>query len=142
MRFQNAKNDLLSILSWFSETFSSPPYKLFSAFMISFIQVGKEAHTSSLVRILSGSFHKRSLSNFTRFLGKNAWTREKVWEIARQRFVHTLCIKAHSVLFLLVDDTLVEKTGKTIPGCAWHKEHSQNLANVFGHQLGAGGLTL
>lgn len=134
MEFQNAKNDVLFILSWFSETFSSPSFKLFSAFVVSFIQLGKEAHTSSLVRTLSGSFLQRSLSSFTRFLGKNAWTMEEVFAIALMRFFQTLRIKAHSPLFLLVDDTLVEKTGKKIPGCAWHKDHSQNLANLFGHQ--------
>ena len=118
MEFPNAQNDVLSILSWFSQTFSRPSYKLFSAFIISFIQLGKEAHTSSLVRTLSGSFLQRSLSSFTRFLGKNAWTMEEVFAIALTRFFHTLRIKAHSPLFLLVDDTLVEKTGKKILGCA------------------------
>jgi hypothetical protein len=33
-----------------------------------------------------------------------------------------------------VDDTLLKKTGKKIPGCGWHKDHAQNMANVFGHQ--------
>jgi hypothetical protein len=33
-----------------------------------------------------------------------------------------------------VDDSLVKKTGKKIPGCGWHKDHAQNMANVFGHQ--------
>ena len=134
MRFPNAKNDILFILSWFSEAFSRPSCKLFSAFIVSFIQLGKEAHTSSLVRVLSDSFLQRSLCSFTRFLGKNAWALEEVLEIALQQFFYTLRIKAHSVLFLLVDDTLVEKTGKKIPGCAWHKDHAQNMANVFGHQ--------
>jgi hypothetical protein len=134
MRIQNAKKDVLFILSWFSGTFSRPSFKLFSSFIISFIQLGKEAHTSSMVQSLSGSFLSRSLSSFTRFLGKNAWAMEGVWEISLQHFFHTLRIKARSVLFLLVDDTLVEKTGKKIPGCAWYKDHAQNLANVFGHQ--------
>jgi hypothetical protein len=51
-----------------------------------------------------------------------------------ERFFKTLKIKADSVLFLLVDDTLTEKTGKKIPGCGWHKDHANKLANVFGHQ--------
>jgi len=59
---------------------------------------------------------------------------EEVSAIALTRFFQTLRIKPQSPLFLLVDDTLVEKTGQKIPGCAWHKDHSQNLAPVFGHQ--------
>ena len=134
MRMQNAKQDVQFILSWFSGAFSSPSFKLFSSFIVGFIQLGKEVHTSSMVQSLSGSFRQRSLSCFTRFLGKNAWAMEEVLETALHKFFYTLRIKPRSLLFLLLDDTIVEKTGKKIPGCAWYKDHAQNLANVFGHQ--------
>ena len=87
MEFKNAKNDILSILSWFSGAFSSPSFKLFSAFIIGFIQLEKEAHTSSWVQTLSHSFLQRSLSSFTRFLGKNTWAMEEVFAIALIRFL-------------------------------------------------------
>jgi len=45
-----------------------------------------------------------------------------------------LCIEAHSALFLIIENTIVQKTGKRIPGCAWYKDHAQNMANVFGDQ--------
>ena len=99
-----------------------------------FIQLGKEVHTSSMVQSITGSFFHRSLSSFTRFLGQNVWAVEEVIETALHQFFSTLRIKAQSVLFLIIDDTLVQKTGKKIPGCAWHKDHAQNMANVFGHQ--------
>jgi SRSO17 transposase len=130
----NAKQDVLFILSWFREAFSSPSFKIFSSFIVGFIQLGKEGHTSSMVQSLSRSFLSRSLSSFTRFLGKNSWAVDEVWATALHKFFHTLKIKARSVLFLLLDDTIIQKTGKKIPGCAWYKDHAQNLANVFGHQ--------
>jgi SRSO17 transposase len=130
----NAKQDVLFILSWFSEAFSSPSFKLFSSFIVGFIQLGKEGHTSSMVQSLSRSFLSRSLSSFTRFLGKNSWAMDELWATAIHKFFHTLKIKARSVVFLLLDDTIIKKTGKKIPGCAWYKDHAQNLANVFGHQ--------
>jgi hypothetical protein len=99
-----------------------------------FIHLGKEAHTSAMVQSLSGSFLHRSLSSFTRFLGNHVWAVEEVAEIAVQQFFHRLHIKAQALLFLIIDDTLAPKTGKNIPGCAWHKDHAHNLANVFGHQ--------
>jgi hypothetical protein len=58
---------------------------------------------------------------------------EEVAETALEQFFHTLRIKAHSVLFLIVDDTIVQKCGKKIPGCAWHRDHAQK-SYVFGHQ--------
>jgi hypothetical protein len=58
---------------------------------------------------------------------------EEVAEAALEQFFHRLRIKAHSVLFLIVDDTITQKTGKKIPGCAWHRDHAQK-AYVFGHQ--------
>ncbi len=133
MRFQNSKQDVQFILSWFSDAFSRPSFKLFCSFIIGFIQLGKEVHTSSMVQSLARSFLSRSLSSFTRFLGKHAWTMDEVLEIALQRFFRTLKIKAGSIVFLILDDTILEKTGKKIPGCSWYKDHAQNLANVFGH---------
>lgn len=134
MRMPNAKQDVLFILSWFRETFSSPSFKIFSSFIVGFIQMGKEGHTSSMVQSLSRSFLSRSLSSLARFLGKNAWAMDDVLATALHKFFHTLKIKARSVVFLLLDDTIIQKTGKKIPGCAWYKDHAQNLANVFGHQ--------
>jgi SRSO17 transposase len=134
MRFTNAKQDVQFILSWFQEAFSSPSFKLFSSFIVGFIQLGKEGHTSSMVQSLARSFLSRSLSSFTRFLGKNAWAVDEVLAMALQKFFQTLKVKARSVVYLLLDDTLIQKTGKKIPGCAWYKDHAQNLANVFGHQ--------
>ncbi len=134
MRMPNAKQDVLFILSWFREAFSSPSFKIFSSFIVGFIQLGKEGHTSSMVQSLSRSFLSRSLASFTRFLGKNSWALDEVLATALHKFFHTLKIKARSVVFLLLDDTIIKKTGKKIPGCGWHKDHAQNLANVFGHQ--------
>ncbi len=134
MRFPTARQDVQVILSWFGDAFSRPSFKIFSSFLLGFIQLGKEAHTSSIVQSLARSFLQRSLSSFTRFLGKNAWAMDEVLGIALQRFFHTLKIKTRSIVFLLLDDTILEKTGKKIPGCSWHKDHARNLANVFGHQ--------
>ncbi|KAF0118942.1 MAG: transposase IS4 [bacterium] len=133
MKIENAKQDIQKLLSCFSEAFSRPSFKIFSSFIIAFIQLGKELHTSSMVQSLAHCFLHRSLSSFTRFLGNNVWAMEEVAETALYQFFHTLRIKAHSVLFLVVDDTLAEKTGKKIPGCAWHRDHTQKTY-VFGHQ--------
>ncbi len=134
MKIQNAKQDIQKLLSCFSEVFSRPSFKIFSSFVTGFIQLGKEPHTSSMVQSLTYPFLHRSLSSFTRFLGQNLWALEEVAEIALEQFFHTLRIKAHSVLFLIIDDTLAQKSGKKIPGCSWYKDHAQNMANVFGHQ--------
>jgi hypothetical protein len=133
MNIRDEKQDVRELLSCFSVAFSRPSFKLFSSFVIGFIQLGKETHTSTMVQSLSFSFLHRSVSSFTRFLGQNVWAMEKVAETALYQFFHTLRIKAHSVLFLIMDDTLAEKTGKKIPGCAWHRDHTQKTY-VFGHQ--------
>lgn len=134
MRIENARQEIPNTLSFFSESFSRPSFKIFSSFIVSFIQLGKEVHTSSMVQSLAHSFLRRSLSSFTRFLGENLWTVEEVTETALRQFFQTLRITARDNLFLIVDDTLVKKTGKKMPGCGWHKDHAQNMTNVFGHQ--------
>ena len=87
-----------------------------------------------MVQSLARSFLRRSLCSFTRFLGENVWTVEETLQIALDQFFQALRINARDILFLIVDDTLAKKTGKKIPGCGWHKDHAQNMANVFGHQ--------
>jgi hypothetical protein len=52
-------------------------------------------------------------------------------DLAIQQFFKKLRIQARSPLFLLLDDTIQEKTGKKIPGCAWFKDHARNMASVF-----------
>jgi hypothetical protein len=133
MNIRNAKQDIQDLLSCFSEVFSRPSFKIFSSFIIGFIQLGKETHTSSMVQSISFSFLHRSLSSFTRFLGQNVWAMQEVAETTLEQFFHTLRIKTHSVLFLIVDDTIIQKSGKKIPGCAWHRDHAQK-AYVLGHQ--------
>jgi hypothetical protein len=133
MELLNAKQDIRFILSWFSDPFSRPSFKIFSSFITGFIQLGKEIYTSSMVQSLNWPSLHRSLSSFTRFLGKNVWAMEEVTQIALHQFFHRLRIKENSVLFLIMDDTLTKKTGKKIPGCAWHQDHSRKTY-VFGHQ--------
>src|SRR4030066_2446980 len=134
MKIQNAKQDIQKLLSCFSEVFSRPSFKIFSSFITGFIQLGKEPHTSSMVQSLTHPFLHRSLSSFTRFLGQNIWALEEVAQIALEQFFDTLRIKTHSILFLIIDDTIAQKSGKKILGCSWYKDHAQNMANVFGHQ--------
>ena len=133
MKIQNAKQDIQKLLSCFSEAFSRPSFKIFSSFITGFIRLGKEAHTSSMVQSLTYPFLHRSVASFTRFLGRNIWALEEVAEIALEQFFHTLHIKTHSVLFLIIDDTIAQKSGKKIPGCAWHRDHTRKTF-VFGHQ--------
>src|SRR5512139_2520291 len=105
MELKHVKEDIQFILSFFSETFSRPSFRIFSSFVISFIQAGKEAHTSSMVRSLTYPFLHRSVSCFTRFLGQNIWAMEEIVQVALSQFFHHLRIKTHSALFLIVDDT-------------------------------------
>jgi hypothetical protein len=134
MRIENARQEICNILSFFAENFSRPSFKIFSSFIVSFVQLGKEDHTSSMVQSLARSFLHRSLSSFTRFLGESVWSMEEITETSLHHFFETLRITARDSLFLILDDSLVKKTGKKIPGCGWHKDHAQNMANVFGHQ--------
>jgi SRSO17 transposase len=134
MIIQNAKQDIPKLLSCFSKAFSRPSFKIFSSFVTGFIQLGKEPHTSSMVQSLTYPFLRHSLSSFTRFLGQNIWSLEEITKIALEQFFHTLRIKTHSIVFLIIDDTIAPKSGKKIPGCSWYKDHAQNMANVFGHQ--------
>jgi len=76
--------------------------------MIDFIQLGKEVHTYSMVHPLTHYFLHRSLSSFTRFLGKNVRPIGEFAETALDQFFSTLWTKANSVLLL---NELINKKG-------------------------------
>jgi len=95
VRFKNAKQDIQDILSWFSEAFSSPSFKFFSSFIINFIQLGKEVHTSSMVQALTP--FTKSLSSFTRFLGNNIWQADELVSTSLNNFFSSLHIQIHDV---------------------------------------------
>ena len=124
-----------TILSFFSESFSRPSFKFFSCFIISFIQLGKEVHTSSMVRSLAHSILHRHRSPAL----PDSWENTVgLWRRSRR----PLCINSFrgcgllSAMFCFLSWMIrsLKKTGKKIPGCGWHKDHAQNMANVFGHQ--------
>lgn len=132
MELNNAKQDIQDILSFFTDIFSRPSFAFFSSFIISFIQLGREVHTSSMVQSLTPL--SKSLSSFTRFLGKNSWDGEELVNSSLTHFFSSLHIHSRSVVFFILDDTMVRKSGRKIPGCTWYKDHAHNMANVFGHQ--------
>ena len=132
MELNNAKQDIQDVLSCFTDIFSRPSFAFFSSFIIGFIHLGREVHTSSMVKSLAPL--SKSLSSFTRFLGKNAWDGEKLVTSSLTQVFSSLHIGPRSVAFFILDDTIVRKSGKKIPGCAWYKDHAHNMANVFGHQ--------
>lgn len=132
MVLNNAKQDIQDILSCFTDIFSRPSFAFFSSFIISFIQLGREAHTSSMVQSLTPL--SKSLSSFTRFLGKNLWDTEELVNSSLTHFFSSLRIHPRSVVFFILDDTIVRKSGEKIPGCGWYKDHAHTMVNVFGHQ--------
>ena len=114
--------------------FSRPSFKIFSSFIISFIQLGKETHTSSMVQSLTHPFFTdlfpASPDSWDKTSGPWRRSPRPLWISSSI----TLRIKADSFSFLSWMTPSLKKTGKKIPGCAWHKDHAQNMANVFGHQ--------
>ena len=132
MELTNAKQDIQDLLSCFTDIFSRPSFAFFSSFIISFIQLGRKVHTSSMVQSLTPL--SKSLCSFTRFLGKNRWDAEQLVASSLTHFFSSLHIRPRSVVFFILDDTIVRKSGKKMPGCAWYKDHAHNMANVFGHQ--------
>ena len=104
-----------------------------SSFIIGFIQMGKEPHTSSMVQSFAHPFLHRSPSSFTRFLGENVWAVDEISHCLTS-VLPVLRIKAGSVLFLIVNDTIGKKTGKKMAGCAWHKDQACR-SHVLAHTL-------
>jgi len=133
MRIKNARQETRTILSFFSESFSRPSFKFFSA-SSSVSSIGKK------FTLLHGAI-PYPLDHAPRIAlqlypvpGRIPLTVEEVTETALHQFFQRLQITVRDVLFLIVDDTLLKKTARGSQDVDGIKDHAQNMANVFGHQ--------
>jgi len=78
MALQNVKQDIQSILSFFSKVFQDLVLKIFSSIIIDFIPLGKKVHTFSMAQLLIHNSLHRSLFSFTQLLMKNVWSMKKL----------------------------------------------------------------
>lgn len=130
--------ELSNFLSAFRSAFrNTPQYRHFMAYIVGLLIYLGSRNLAGLSRAIPGS---KDASSTFRFIATMDWDNEQVekirWELLNRRTRRALQAvgrKGEPVpVFLAMDDTLVEKTGKKIEGVDYHYDHCTHRS-VLGH---------
>lgn len=129
---------LSNFLSLFRDAFQNrPQYRHFQAYVIGLIIYLGSRNLAGLSRAIPDG---KSPCSLYRFLAEMAWDTEAVeqvrWEMLNRRTRRALAAAGRGdkavPLFLAIDDSLVEKSGKCMEGAEYHYSHSAGRT-VWGH---------
>jgi SRSO17 transposase len=130
--------ELSNFLSAFRGAFrNKPQFRHFQAYIVGLLIYLGSRNLAGLSRAIAGS---KDASSVFRFIARMDWDVEEVenirWEMLNRRTRRALQAAGRKdkviPVFLAVDDTLVEKTGKKMEGVDYHRDHSTNRS-VLGH---------
>jgi SRSO17 transposase len=129
---------LSNFLSLFRDAFQNrPQYRHFQAYVIGLIIYLGSRNLAGLSRAIPDG---KSPCSLYRFLAEMEWDTEAVeqvrWEMLNRRTRRALAAAGRGdnvvPVFLAIDDSLVEKSGKCIEGTDYHYSHSAGRT-VWGH---------
>lgn len=115
--------------------FSKPVLNHLSHFVDGMLSTG---FTGKLTEIHAFSHHKRHRTTLSHFLKKGSWNEDYLLQQVRQHIIHQL--KGNDPVFLLLDDTICEKTKpssqveRPTESCGFHFSHRASKS-VWGHQV-------
>lgn len=133
------RNDSLNnFVSAFREAFkNSPQYRHFQAYILGLVIYLGSKNLAGLSRAIPAG---KSACSMYRFMAQMDWDMEQVeqirWEMLNRRTRRALQAAGRRdrpvPMFLAIDDSLVEKTGKQMDGVDYHYSHSAGQT-VLGH---------
>jgi hypothetical protein len=125
MLFRTADMPLSSTLEEYRACFSKPQFRHFKTFMSGLMLNGK--NEKNIMDISSSALDGRSQSCLNRFLHGSKWSSEMLDHIRLDTYARG---KEGGVL--IIDDTLIEKSGHSMEGAGWLFDHSQGR-NIWCH---------
>ena len=123
--------ELEEFLEPFKHMLTKPQYKHFSRYLLGLIAARKK----NVEGISSHILQAPNRSNLTRFLIESAWDAEAAFKLAQAKTYRRIDFKFGQVVYLIIDDTGTEKTGKHIQGAGVFKNHNGDHPFYFGHNL-------
>jgi hypothetical protein len=123
-----------ALLQAFQPCFTAPSYRNFQAIVAGWVHcLGRRTVTS--VALASGALGTHHISVFHRFFARARWTLDGLGQVLF--FLALAWVPANQPLFLLLDDTLARKNGKTVSLASMHHDPLLSSARKpffsFGH---------
>ena len=129
---------LSNFLSLFRDAFrNQPQYRHFQVYVIGLLIYLGSRNLAGLSRVIPDS---KSPCSLYRFIAQMEWDMEQVeqvrWEVLNRRTRRALAAAGRGgqpvPVFLAIDDSLVEKSGKRMEGAEYHYSHSAGRT-LWGH---------
>jgi len=114
--------ELDSLLRWFRPCFTRPAFRYFVDFMLAMVLDLSRCTTTAAFRVGDQEKH---FTNYSRFLSEYAWSAndlmQRVFELQARRVGLPRDDHGSPRLYLILDETIVEKTSKQMFGVAWQR---------------------
>jgi len=131
MKISQIPPELVEFLEPFKNMLTKPQYKHFSRYLLGLITARKK----NVEGISSHFLQAPDRSNMTRFLIESTWDAEAAFNLAQTKTYRKIDFKFGEIVYLIIDDTGTEKTGRHIQGAGVFKNHNGDHPFYFGHNL-------
>jgi len=131
MKISQIPPELEDFLEPFKNMLTKPQYKHFSRYLLGLIAARKK----NVEGISSHFLQAPDRSNMTRFLIESAWDAEAACNLAQSKTYRKIGFKFGQIVYLVIDDTGTQKTGRHIQGAGVFKNHNGDHPFYFGHNL-------
>ena len=114
--------ELYSLLSWFAPCFTAPSFVHFVSFIVCFAAGLGRMTATTVYRTSPRASH---WTNYSRFLSRYRWSVQalsaRLLQLLVDRCGLWLDDQGRRRLCLVIDETIVEKSSKHMPGVAWQR---------------------
>jgi len=125
MLFRRADIPLSSTLEEYRACFSKPQFRHFETYLAGLMLNGK--NEKNIMDISSSALEGRSQSSLNRFLHGTKWSSRALDHVRLDSYA-----RGKSGGVLILDDTLIQKSGHSMEGAGWLFDHSQGR-NIWSH---------
>jgi hypothetical protein len=133
MKILEIPKEFKQMFSPFRQFMTAPQFKHFTRYVFGLVVAEKKKKTVEGINAMYAD--RKDRSNLTRFMIKSPVEMEPIVNKALEEHWKHLNIRGGVNLFLLIDDSETDKSGKQIEGAGFFKCHSGEKRYIFGHNF-------
>ena len=133
MKILEIPKEFKQMLMPFRQFMTAPQFKHFTRYVFGLIVAEKKKKTVEGINAIYAG--KKNRSNLTRFMIASPFKIEPILNKALERHWKYLNIPVGCNLFLVIDDSDTEKSGKHMEGAGFFKCHNGEKKYIFGHNF-------
>lgn len=133
MKILEIPKEFKQMLMPFRQFMTAPQFKHFTRYVFGLIVAEKKKKTVEGINAIYAG--KKDRSNLTRFMIASPFKIEPILNKALERHWKYLNIPVGCNLFLVIDDSDTEKSGKHMEGAGFFKCHNGEKKYIFGHNF-------